>query len=354
MLHSAKLALPALGYAFELDPPGCFSEWLERGALSLDGDFESLIEDAGSLRWSLARRTRVLRLVNSEGDLLPGVVVDLYDAWAVLAVSSEAAYQRREALSRALIRAGVRGVYLKTRVRADLRREAPEELAPGEPLAGEPAPERLVVSEGPLRFYVWLGQGHQTGLFVDQRDNRVRVMSEAREKSVLNLFSYTCSFSVAAARGGARAVVSVDTSKRALEQGRHNFELNQLCTKPHRFVREDAFKYLSRAGRRGERFDLVVLDPPTFSTKKRGTFAVASGYTDLVKAVLGVLEPGGSMLCVTNHRKTSPRKLRAMVHEAARAAGREIRALKTLRSGLDCPEGSSGPEPSKSVWVEVT
>jgi 23S rRNA (cytosine1962-C5)-methyltransferase len=353
MLHCRSLELSALGKRFEVETPSCFDEWFQTGTLCLGPNLGELVEDAGSLRWSLEGRTQAFRLVNGEADLLPGVAVDLYDDWAVLAVSSEQAYESRHALARALMDAGCRGVYLKTRVRADLRRAPADELAPGEPIAGEPAPERLAVNEGPLRYWVSLSEGHQTGLFVDQRENRVRVMTASRGKSVLNLFAYTCSFSVAAACGGAREVVSVDTSKRALEQGRENFELNGLQATSQRFVKEDAFKYLARAARRAERFDLVVLDPPTFSTKKRGTFAVASGYTDLVKAALRVLDRAGSMLCVTNHRKTSPGKLRAMVREAAEAEGREIVVLRTLSSASDCPPGPQGPEPSKSVWVEV-
>lgn len=353
MLHCQGLELPALGRSFESAPPRSFDEWLELGKLSLGDDVSELLEDAGSLRWSLAEKTTAFRLVNGEADLLPGVVVDAYGDWAVLAVSSEAAHERSEALARELVAGGFRGAYLKTRVRTDLRRASAADLNPSEPILGGPAPSRLEVSEGPLRFWVRLGEGHQTGLFVDQRDNRARVMAHAGGKSVLNLFSYTCSFSVAAARGAAREVVSVDTSRRALEQGRENFELNGVPASKHRFVREDAFKYLARAARRAERFGLVILDPPTFSTQKKGTFAVPSGYTELVKAALGVLDTGGSMLCVTNHKKTPLGKLRAMVRAAATAQGREIKTLRTLRSVLDCPDGPLGPEPSKSVWLQV-
>jgi 23S rRNA (cytosine1962-C5)-methyltransferase len=281
------------------------------------------------------------------------VVIDWYGGWAVLAVSSEAAAERCKAIAGVLVDRGVCGVYIKTRVRADLRRQATADLAPAQPVVGAAAAESFVVEEGSRRYQVELARGHQTGLFIDQRGNRQRVQESSRDRAVLNLFCYTCSFSVAAALGGARQVVSVDSSKRVLEAGRRNFELNGIAVAPHRFVADDAIKWLARAARRAERFDLIVLDPPSFSTRNKGTFSVASGYQGLVQAALAVLAKQGKMLCVTNHRKTSTNRLRAMVHGAARELGRQVLRLETLKSGLDCPDGVSGPEPSKSVWLEV-
>src|SRR5690606_18924996 len=171
------------------------------------------------------------------------------------------------------------------------------------------------------------------GLFIDQRDNRQRVRAASGGLAVLNLFAYTCSFSVAAALGGAREVTSVDLSKRALERGKDNFRLNGLQPKQHRFVSEDALKWLARAKRRGQTFDLVVVDPPSFATRGKATFNVQSGYRALVARALSIVTPGGALLAVTNHRKTSPRKLCAMLKQAAADAGRELVSLRPIKSG---------------------
>ena len=109
-----------------------------------------------------------------------------------------------------------------------------------------------------------------------------------------------------------------------------------------------------RAAKRGERFGIVILDPPSFATSGKGkTFRVADGYQGALERVLAVLEPGGRILAVTNHRKTSLQGFRKMAHDAARAAGRQISQLKDLPSPLDCPPGPEGPFPAKSVLISV-
>ncbi|HEU5076439.1 MAG TPA: class I SAM-dependent methyltransferase [Polyangiaceae bacterium] len=355
MLHCESLRLPAFEREFSCAPPDYLTRWYAApGSLDLAGP-ASLLVDAGCLRWQLAGKTEAFRLVNDSADLMPGVTVDVYGDYAALSLSSDAAFERRHALAEALIGAGARGVYLKTRVRADLRRQQAAALAPEAPLAGTPPAPQLCVREGDRKLEVDLADGLSTGLFVDQRDNRTRVGAHSRGRAVLNLFAYTCSFSVAAALGGAREVVSVDLSKRALERGRKNFELNGLDPKAHRFIAEDALKWLDRAARRGERFDLAIVDPPSFSSKgKGGTFSVAKSYVELVCGVLRVLGPGGTLLAVTNHKKTSPARLRAMLLEAAERVGRPVASLRSPKSGIDCPDTELGPHPSKSAWLRLT
>jgi 23S rRNA (cytosine1962-C5)-methyltransferase len=238
-------------------------------------------------------------------------------------------------------------------VRADLREQDAAELAPTTPIAGEAAPAELVVEENGMRIAVNLADGLSTGLFVDQRDNRERMRQWAAGGRMLNLFSYTCSFSVAAALGGATETVSVDLSGRALERGRRNFELNGLEQSGHKFFKEDAIKWLARAGRRGERFRAIVLDPPSFSTVGKGTFSVEKRYGEVAALALALLEPGGRLLAVTNHTKTSARALRKILHDAARASSRTVSSMHDLASGIDCPDMPDGPWPSKSTLVTV-
>ncbi len=352
MLHSESLRLPAFDRAFNCPPPAYLTRWYQApGSLSFDG-LPGLLADAGALRWQLAGKTEAFRLVNESADLMPGVTVDVYGDHVALSLASDEACERGEALAEALLAAGASGVYLKTRVRADLRRQPANELAPEAPLAGVATPP-FGVREGDMKLGVDLADGLSTGLFVDQRDNRERVRAQSRGLSVLNLFAYTCSFSVAAALGGARQVVSVDLSKRALDRGRRNFELNGLDPKLHRFIAEDALKWLERAARRGERFDLAIVDPPSFSSQGKGTFSVAKRYVELVSAVLRILTPAGTLLAVTNHRKTSPARLRSMLLEAAEYVGRPVASLRSSKAQIDCPDTELGPHPSKSAWLRL-
>lgn len=355
LLHAAALALPSIGRRFEAPLPPLFSRWLagEPDALGSREQIVRRLSDAACRRYPLLGTTEAIRWVNGAADELAGVVVDLYGAYATLAVSSAEAIERNAELATVLAELGARGVYLKVREKGDPRRAHASALFPPEPVVGGAASE-LEVEENGLRFRVELGDGLSTGLFIDQRDNRQRIRELARDKTVLNLFSYTCSFSVAAAKGGARRVTSVDVSGRALARGVDNFRASGLDPTPHAFLREDAVRFLERAGRRGDRFDIVVLDPPSFATGKRGkALSVARDYERLVRLAIAVVAPGGTLLAVTNHRGTSPTALRRIVLEAARAAGRAVTSARLLPSGLDCPEGPNGPEPSKSVLLRL-
>ena len=354
MLHACALDLPSLGRRFECPVPESLSAWVARGEVGLPAAFGPALADALCLRAALFEQASAYRWVNGAGDELPGVVVDRYGDHAVLAVSSDEAAARAREIADALLVLGARGVYLKLRERADQRQVDRDKNAPPLPIAGEPAEAELVVTEGELRFPVRLADGLSTGLFVDQRDNRDRIRRLSGGRRVLNLFSYTCSFSVAAARGGAREVVSIDLSRPALDRGRAAFEENGLDPAQHRFHHEDCVAWLGRARRRQERFGLVILDPPSFGTRsKRATFDVDRDYGRVAADALALLEPGGRLLAVTNHRKTSRERMRRTLHEAARSAGAELRQLKDLPSPLDCPDGPDGPEPMKSFLVTL-
>jgi len=358
LLHATELRLPFDSDWFSAVAPRDLEDWVESKPPSLPASYEELrgaLLDAAWKRRLLCARASAYRLANGEGDGLPGVCVDRHGDYAVLAVSTPEAEQRQRELGEALLELGARGVYLKRRLRSGKQETPLSRLAPSEPLAGVRAPDPMEVREDDLRLEVSLGDGLSTGLFVDQRENRKRVATLAAGARVLNLFSYTCSFSVAAASGGASRVVSVDLSGRALERGRNNFARNQLDSAAYEFVKGDAIRYVERARRRGEVFDLVVLDPPSFATgAKRGGFRVARDYGRVASDALAVLAPGGRLLAITNHRGTSVARLRRYLHEAARDAGRQVSQMKDLAPAPDCPDGLEGPTPSKSVLVTVT
>jgi len=352
MLHAVAIGL--LGQRFESPLPPGFLRWIEGDAsLGSPNDVARALRESAWLRQPLARDHDAVRLVNGEPDGLAGVTVDRYGDFATLAVASDEAYERRDELAQALLGLGARGVYLKVRVRGDVRRLSRDDVAPSTPLAGEAAPDPLIVVEGALRLAVRLGDGLSTGLFVDQRENR-QLVREIEARRALNLFAYTGSFSVATALGGA-VTTSVDVSGRALDRVRDNFALNGVDPAEHVFVKADIVEWLRRARQRLERFDLVILDPPTFGSRgKKRAFSVEKTYARVARDAIALLTPGGRLLAVTNHRKTSIARLRRLLHQAARDANRGVQQLKDLRSPLDCPPSFDGPTPSKSVLLTVT
>jgi 23S rRNA (cytosine1962-C5)-methyltransferase len=351
LLHAAELALD--GERFTAPVPPVF-EGFARGDAPELGDAATLaraVEDAGILRAPLARVTDAYRLVNELGDDLPGVTVDRYGEFAVLMTSSDEAEARAPEIAERLVELGARGVYLKVRRRADAR-HADRELAPAVPLRGEAAPARFLVTERGVKYWVELGRGQSTGLFLDQRENRRRVRELAGGRRVLNLFSYTSSFGVVAASGGAAEVVSVDVAAPALVTARDNFVANGIDLAAHRFLKEDALVFLARARKRDDRYDLIVLDPPSFASAAAGSpFSVPKDYGRAAELALSVLAPGGRLLAVTNHRKTSSGRFRKLLRDAAERLRVPIVQLKDLPSALDCPDGPDGPVPSKSVLL---
>jgi 23S rRNA (cytosine1962-C5)-methyltransferase len=383
MLHASALGLdhPKTGrkVRFEAPLPADLESWLARGALgdAIYADGPALaraLERALERRWGLGRSadgatpTTALRLVNEEGDGLPRLAVDVYGAWLVAQIhqdrpgdtadsgaspwSSPAA---RDALLDALDALGFDGVYLKMRPRqanvvVDTRRD---ELAPKLPVRGAPAPDELGITEEGMPLLVRLGDGLSTGVFLDQRSNRRRVREMAAGARVANLFAYTCAFSVAAALGGAARTVSVDASVVALERGRANLEHAGVPLAAHAFVAEDAFAWLARAARQGERFDLAVLDPPSYSTTKRGRFVADSDYAGLAAAAIAILAPGGKLLACTNHRGITPSRFRRILFDAARSARREVVQVKDLAEPADFPAALGVGPHMKSALVTL-
>ena len=228
-----------------------------------------------------------------------------------------------------------------------LPRQNAERVAPVL-LAGDPtASLDTVVAERGVRFGLDFGAGYSCGLFIDQRANRAGVRRRA-PKRVLNTFAYTCSFSVVAALAGAQTV-SIDLSKKSLERGRRNFELNGLPTEGHRFLADDVLDVLPRLERRGEKFDLLVLDPPTFSLGNRGRrWQVEEQIEDLLRAALELAAPGASILISTNCTKLT----RVSLERTARFAMKLARiggSFSHERPLLDFPEG----EGAQTLWLHL-
>ncbi|AKF07224.1 class I SAM-dependent methyltransferase [Sandaracinus amylolyticus] len=350
MLHASELELvhPRWERPFRVNapPPRALDACLDGRGIA----FEDALDVAVQRRFALGRaalrdaesRTTAFRLVNEAGDGAPGVAVDLYADWALLHTYDASIDER--ATVHALDGLGVRGVYVKRRPRQAnvMDDEARAEFAPREPVLGAAAPEEFVVREHGMRFLVRLGDGMSTGLFLDQREHRARVRATSAGARVLNLFSYTCGFTVAAVAGGAVSSTSVDASGVALDRGRANLDLAGADRDAHRTVRADVFEWLARAAKRGEQYDLVCCDPPTYSTAKGRSgktqrWSSGKQWRALAAACLRVLAPGGTLLATSNDRRMTQRALRAEVHEGARDAGVTLASLRDLGPPEDFP-----------------
>jgi 23S rRNA (cytosine1962-C5)-methyltransferase len=364
MLHAARLELrhPTSGEQLEVRAPvpAELERWLDEPNARAFGDpslFAARLSEAVAARWALGTSadTTAFRIVHGEGDSLPGIAVDVYGEHLLVHFFTEEALAQKDMILDGAFSLGVRGVYLmihpkQSNTLVDPRQES---LAPTAPVRGEAAAAPLVIRELGLEYRVRLGDGLKTGIFLDQRDNRRRVHELARGMRVLNLFAYTCAFTVAAAAGGARSTVSVDASKGALAWGSENLEANGLASPAHVMVDADAFAWLKLATKRSERYDLVILDPPSFATTKTSRFSAADDYAELAAQALAVVAPGGRLLACTNHRGTSVRKFRKRMHEAGRLARRAMLQVKDLAPPPDFP-AAIGAEPDlKSLIVTV-
>ncbi len=299
------------------------------------------------LRERLAIDATQYRLVNAEGDGLPGITADRYGDYLVVQLTTVAASRLvSPVVTACLDRYPFHGVFLKHLPRD---RRAPD-LPPGRWLDGAPGPEELVTREGALQFVVRPFSALSTGVFLDQRDNRRVLAGLTPRLRVLNTFAYTGGFSVACARNGAQ-VDTLDISRRALAWAQENFRLNGLTVDPARFIREDAFRWLRR---RPEAYDAIILDPPAFSTSKRGVWEPRR-MAELQEAAFNAVRPGGFVATFTNMRKLSARAFLEKVVTGAQRAGRRVSVLARLQAGMDFPWDLGTPETSylKGLLVKV-
>jgi 23S rRNA (cytosine1962-C5)-methyltransferase len=295
------------------------------------------------------------RLLHGADDGLEGLTVDVYDAWLVASLYTDQVGPREHGWLDELGALEFRGVYLKHRPRQanELTDEDRKQRAPEQAVRGESAPEAFAVRESGMPFEVRLGDGLSTGLFLDQRQNRAQVRALSAQKRVLNLFSYTCGFGLAAALGGASQTVNVDVAKQALERGKANYQQAGIDPAAHQFLARDVLETLPKLARRGERFELVVLDPPTYASTKRGRFNVEQDYAKLVCLALGVLATGGTLLACTNHQRLGDRDLERAIRKAAGEAGRGLKSLQFAAPPPDFPVPPGRAAHLKSAWCSL-
>jgi 23S rRNA (cytosine1962-C5)-methyltransferase len=304
--------------------------------------FESKLAAAAHLRTPLLaltpeRITTGYRLVHGENDGLPGLVIDRYEQTLVLKLYTLAWLPHL-----ANILAALTSVTSAERLILRLSRsmlaqpQALYGLSDGMILLGSPHDGPVLFWENGLRFEADLVHGQKTGFFLDQRDNRARVEKLAYGKTVLNVFAYTGGFSVYAARGGARHIISVDLSQPALQAAGRNLAHNQLTTQ-HEIMVEDAFAALARLAQTGRRFDLVIIDPPAFAQNKVQVAPALAAYQRLTKLGLAVLSPGGILIQASCSSRIDAETFFNTVNRAAAQAGRPLREFERTGHALDHP-----------------
>lgn len=264
--------------------------------------------------------TTAFRLFNQEGDGFGGLTVDLYGDYAVFSWYNSYVYQIRQTISEAFrqVFPEVLGAYEKIRFKG-LDYESAH-------VYGQEAPDFFTVLENGVLYQVFMDDGLMTGIFLDQHEVRGSLVDGlAMGKSLLNMFSYTAAFSVAAAMGGASQTTSVDLAKRSRELSQAHFQANGLSTDEHRFIVMDVFEYFKYAKRKDLTYDVIVLDPPSFARNKKQTFSVAKDYHKLISQSLEILNPGGIIIASTNAANVSRQKFTEQIDKGF--AGRSYQIL---------------------------
>ncbi|WP_321390392.1 class I SAM-dependent rRNA methyltransferase [uncultured Desulfuromusa sp.] len=311
-------------------------EWLEKKLLQAKLlRLHARLDETDAYRW-----------LNSEGDGLPGVTIDRYGDYVMLQLYTSGWDIHLDLLTTAVQKVfQPKGIYRKLRPQETRALEAKRRTKEYSRLiAGKPAPVPLQVQENGLNFLVDLREGLNTGLFPDQRRNRQEFSARVAGKRVLNLFAFTGAFSVVAAASGAQKVTSVDVSAKYLDIARENFSINRINPKRHEFVVGDVFTELAKMQAQKRRFDVILFDPPSFSTTSKSRFSTHGGTSKLVSATMPLLESGGLLISSSNHQKVSMDDYMKELRRGALQSGDQLKTIFTSGQPEDFPCSVSFPE----------
>ena len=300
--------------------------------------FQNKLITATRIRAGLEEKhTTGYRLVHGENDGLPGLVIDRYDETLVLKLYTPAWIPHLKDFCDALALVSP-AIYLILRLNRSLQKQTGYlyGLSDGMTLSLLTHPSLILFKENGLIFESDTVNGQKTGFFLDQRDNRMRVEKLSKDKSVLNVFAYTGGFSVYAARGGAKEVVSVDVSAPALEGAVRNMAYNKL-TVPHETIAEDAFEVLARMESQKRLFDVVIIDPPMFAQSEKQIGGALSAYRKLTRLGLSVLRKGGTLVQASCSSRVETDSFFESIYQSAKEAGRRLTEIERTGHGLDHP-----------------
>lgn len=315
--------------------------------------FQQLFEISREKRTSFEKDslTTAYRLFNGEGDGIGGLIIDRYADYAVFSWYNETLYQKKAELLTAFrtVYPDIIGAYEKIRF-------STKDLPESQFLYGKQAPEPLLVTENGVQFATYLNEGLMTGIFLDQKEVRGRLVDGfAVGKTVLNMFSYTGAFSVAAAMGGAVATTSVDLAKRSLPKTTEQFEVNHLNLAAQKIIVMDVFDYFKYASRKGLSYDMIILDPPSFARNKKKVFSVAKNYGELVKDSIDILTDKGTLIASTNAANLSLAKYKKMVITALQEKNVRYKITDTYQLPADFQVNPNFPEGNylKVLFIEI-
>lgn len=315
----------------------------------------ALVRKSCSRRQALAAQGNDgVRLVDSEGDLLPGLVVDRYGRFVVISISSQAMEACRDWILKELFELFPDCSFYE---RSDTRARQKEGLEERSGvIRGEEPPEVIYVLEGgQVRIPVEIPHGHKTGAYLDQRAARIYSSTLCKGRSVLNCFSYTGGFGLWALKGGASSVVNVDVSGPALEAARQGVVENHLDPGRCKFIRADVFEFLRRQVKEGRKYDVVILDPPKFAESVGALKRACRGYQDIARLGFELLGEGGRLLTFSCSGLVDPALFQKVTADAALDAGVQAQIRATLRQDSDHPVSLPCPESFylKGLDVEV-
>ncbi|MBM4054662.1 MAG: class I SAM-dependent rRNA methyltransferase [Planctomycetes bacterium] len=275
-------------------------------------------------------QTDVYRLVNSYGDNLPDITIDIYGKTALLQYFKTYEDHKKkeiyEAVQKILApeflieKSRLKGTDVITRL-----------------ISGEKIPDDYIVSENGIRFYTSFNDGGGTGLYLDQRENRKKVQSFAPGKEVLNCFCYTSSFSVYACAGGAKRTTNIDLSRKAIAWSKKNYLLNHIDIGNHDFITGDVWEYFKIFQKKGREFDMIILDPPSFSTGKSRTFTVEKDFPELVGMGLTILRENGMLVFSTNIAKMNISKTFQLLPKIKHHTKKLFKIIDVSSQGFDFP-----------------
>lgn len=290
----------------------------------------------------LPEQTNAYRLVNAEADGLPGLIVDYYAQYLVIQIlSAGAEYWKDGIVQRLRETINPKGIY--ERSDAEARKKEGLPLQKGL-IWGEEPPDRLRIEENGLHFWVDIKNGHKTGFYLDQRENRKLVSEFAENKDVLNCFAFTGGFGLSAAKGRAKSVVNVEAVAGLLTEIEQNIKLNRLNPNLFENIKGDAFRILRKFVEDERKFDLIILDPPKFAERQSHLPKASRGYKDINLQAFKLLKPGGYLFTFSCSGLMKPDLFRKIVSDAALDAGREAQILKFLSQDKDHPIVLNIPE----------
>ncbi|WP_226604829.1 class I SAM-dependent rRNA methyltransferase [Bacillus cereus] len=289
--------------------------------------FESKIKSALHKRKQFYKLsdTTAFRVVNGEGDGLGGLIIDYYDGYYVVSWYSEGIYTFRDEIIAALQKVvNFKGIYEKKRFDTKGKYIEGDDF-----VAGERGEFPLIVKENGVNFAVYLNDGAMVGVFLDQRNVRKQIRDKyAKGRTVLNMFSYTGAFSVFAALGGASKTTSVDLANRSLSKTIEQFSVNEVDYEAQDIIVEDVFLYFKYAAKKKMKFDMVVLDPPSFARSKKYTFSAAKDYKNLLKETIAITENNGIIVASTNCSAFDMKKFKGFIDTAFKEMNGKYKILE--------------------------